>query len=337
MPTRPLLRFRLHPRLLASLALACTTLAAGLPAAHAADALWPTKTVTIVLPSTPGAASDVLTRAVAAELARLTGQAFVIDNKPGAAGAIALAKLKNAAPDGYTLSYGNINNLAVNPALFKQLAYDAHRDFVPVGPMFTVPNLLVVRADAPYRTVADLVAAAKKAPGAMSWAASNLGSSGHMGGELFKKLSGIDARFIPYNGDPQTLTDLIGGQLAYTFTNATVAYPMVESGKLRALAITTASRSALTPAVPTLAESGLKGYENGAWGGIIAPAATPRATVARISEVLQAAMRSPEVQATLQKSFATPTPGTQQEFSAYIAAEQRKWASVIESAGIEKQ
>lgn len=315
----------------------CLGLMFGTQYSHAADSIWPTKTVTIVLPSTAGAASDVLTRAVAAELAKITGQAFIIDNRPGGAGVLALSKLKHSAPDGYTLSYGNINNLAVNPALFKQLAYDANRDFTPVGPMFTVPNLLVVRADSPYKTVADLIAAAKKSPGEMTWAASNLGSSGHMGGELFRKLAGIHTRFIPYNGDPQTLTDLIGGQLTYTFTNATVAYPMVASGKLRALAITTSQRSAMAPSVPTLAESGLKGYENGAWGGLIAPSGTPKAVIMRMSEVLNTAMRAPAVQAALQKSFAMPTPGTQQEFSAYIAKEQRKWAQVIESSGIEKQ
>jgi tripartite-type tricarboxylate transporter receptor subunit TctC len=203
--------------------------------------------------------------------------------------------------------------------------------------MFTLPNLLVVRADSPYKSVADLIADAKSAPGQLTWAASNVGSSGHMGGELFKKLSGIDTRFIPYKGDPQTLTDLIGGQLAYTFTNATVAYPLVKSGKLRVLAITTNARDPRLPAVPTVAESGLSGYENGAWGGLIAPAGTPQAVVARIGDVLQTAMRSPAVQASLRKSFATPTPGTQQEFSAYIAQEQKTWAQVIDSAGIEKQ
>ncbi|CAM3867573.1 Bug family tripartite tricarboxylate transporter substrate binding protein [Bordetella tumulicola] len=312
-------------------------LALGISCSYAADLAWPTKTVTIVLPSTPGAASDVLTRAVAAELAKITGQSFIIDNKPGAAGAIALSNLKQSAPDGYTLSYGNINNLAVNPALFKQLAYDANRDFVPIGPMFTVPNLLVVRADSPYKTVADLIAAAKKAPGEMTWAASNLGSSGHMGGELFKKLSNIETQFIPYKGDPQTLTDLVGGRLTYTFTNATVAYPMVEGGKLRALAITTSQRAAMAPSIPTLAESGLPGYESGAWGGLIAPAGTPKALVMKMSEVLNTAMRSPALQATLEQSFATATPGTQQEFSSYIGEEQRKWAQIIDSSGLEKQ
>jgi len=304
---------------------------------HATETAWPTKAVTIVLPSTPGAASDVLTRAVAAELAKITGQSFIIENRPGAAGAIALSHLKRSAPDGYTLSYGNINNLAINPALFKKLAYDANRDFVPAGPMYTVPNLLVVRKDSPYKTIADLIAAAKKSPGQLTWAASNLGSSGHMGGELFKDLSGVDTQFIPYNGDPQSLTDLVGGRLDYTFTNATVAYPMIKSGKLRALAITTSERVQMDPSIPTLAESGLKDYENSAWGGLIAPAGTPKDIIMKISETLNTAMRSPTVQATLTQSFATPTPGTQQEYSALIAQEQRKWAQLIESAKIEKQ
>ncbi len=304
---------------------------------HAADAAWPTKRVTIILPSAPGSASDVLTRAIASELAKNTGQSFVIDNRPGAAGMIALSALKQSTPDGYTLSYGNINNLAVNPALFKQLTYDANRDFIPIGLMFTVPNLLVVRTDSPYKTVADVVAAARKSPGTLTWAASNLGSSGHMGGELFKKLSGLDTQFIPYNGDPQTLTDLVGGRLDYTFTNATVAYPMVESGKLRALAITTDQRSEKLPSVPTLAESGLDGYENGAWGGLIAPSGTPMDIVLRINDVLNTALGATMVKNSLDNSLATPTPRTQKEFSAYVAQEQEKWAQLIESAGIEKQ
>lgn len=304
---------------------------------HAAEATWPTESVTLVLPSTPGAASDVLTRAIATELAKITGQSFIIDNKPGAAGAIALSNLKRSAPDGYTLSYGNINNLAINPSLFKKLIYDANKDFIPIGPMFTVPNLVVVRTDSPYKTIADLIAAAKKSPGKLTWAASNLGSSGHMGGELFKDLAGIDTQFVPYNGDPQTLTDLVGGRLDYTFTNATVAYPMIKSGKLRALAITTSERVEMDPSIPTLAESGLKDYENSAWGGLIAPSGTPRDIVMKMSETLNTAMRSPTVQATLKQSFATPTPGTQAGFSKLIAQEQRKWAQLIEKAQIEKQ
>lgn len=317
--------------------IASVSVISGLQYSHAAEVTWPTKPVTIVLPSTAGAASDVLTRAIAAEMAKITDQTFIIENKPGAAGAIALSNLKRSAPDGYTLSYGNINNLAINPSLFKKLTYDANQDFIPVGPMFTVPNLLVVGANSPYKTVADLIEAAKKSPGKMTWASSNLGSSGHMGGELFEDISGIDTQFVPYSGDPQSLTDLIGGRLDYTFTNATVAYPMVKSGKLRALAITSSQRAELTPSVPTLAESGLKDYENSAWGGLIAPKGTPKEIVGKISEVLNTAMRSPELQGTLKQSFATPTPGTQQEYIALIAQEQRKWARLIESAGIEKQ
>ncbi len=317
--------------------IAFTSVISGLQYSHAAEATWPTKPVTIVLPSTAGAASDVLTRVIATEMAKITGQSFIIENKPGAAGAIALSDLKRSAPDGYTLSYGNINNLAINPALFRKLSYNANQDFIPVGPMFTVPNLLVVEAHSPYKTVADLIAAAKQSPGKMTWAASNIGSSGHMGGELFKNISGIDTQFVPYSGDPQSLTDLIGGRLDYTFTNATVAYPMVKSGKLRALAITSSQRADMTTSVPTLAESGLKDYENSAWGGLIAPKGTPKEIVMKISQVLNTAMRSPGLQATLNQSFATPTPGTQQEYSELIAKEQRKWANLIDSAGIEKQ
>ena len=291
-----------------TLALATVTSATALVplAAHSAESTWPDKPVTVIVPSAAG-------------------------------GAIGMTQIKRAAPDGYTLGYGNLNTLAVNPSLFNKLAYDPSKDFAFIGPMFTLPNLLVVRADAPYKSVADLIAAAKAKPGKLFWAAANLGSSGHMGGELFKRMADIDASYVPYNGDPASLTDLVGGQLDFAITNAPIAWPLVQAGKLRALAITSSTRVPLFPNIPTMDESGLKGYDNGAWGGLIFPAGTPQPIVDRASAVLEKVMNSDGVKDDLAKAFATPTPGTQPDFVRFVAAEQKKWADVIASANIEKQ
>jgi tripartite-type tricarboxylate transporter receptor subunit TctC len=304
---------------------------------HAADATWPARPVTVIVPSAAGGGADVLTRVVVTHLAQATHQSFIVENRPGAGGSIGMGQIKRAAPDGYTMGYGNLNTLAVNPSLFNQIPYDASKDFALIGPMFTLPNLVVVRADSPYKSIADLVAAAKAKPGKLFWAASNLGSSGHMGGELFKRMANIDTAFVPYNGDPASLTDLAGGQLDYTITNAPIAWPLVQAGKLRALAITSITRAPAFPDIPTIDESGFKGYDNGAWGGLIFPAGTPKAIVDRASAVLEEVMKSDAVKADLAKAFATPTPGNQPDFVKFVAVEQKKWADVIAAAHIEKQ
>jgi tripartite-type tricarboxylate transporter receptor subunit TctC len=307
-------------------------------AARAADAIWPQRPVNVIVASAAGGSADVLTRIVLNHVAQDIGANFIIENRPGAAGNIGMGQVKRAAPDGYTLGYGNINTLAVNPALFNRLPYDASKDFQPVGQMFAVYNLLVVRADSPIHTVADLIAQAKQAPGQLSYGAAGIGSSGQMAGELFKQMAGVDVMFIPYNGDPASLQDLAGGRLDYTFTNASVAYPLVRSGKLRALAITSKTRVPLFPDMPTLDESGLKGYENVSWGGLVFPAGTPRPIVDRLSQSLQKALTSESLRKDLANASASPgTPGTPEDFSRFIAAEQRKWSDLITTAHIEKQ
>jgi tripartite-type tricarboxylate transporter receptor subunit TctC len=305
--------------------------------AGAVETNWPTRPVTVIVPAAAGGGADVLTRIVTGHLTKLSGQSFIIDNKPGAAGGIGLSQLKRAARDGYTVAYGNLNTMAINPSLFAKLPYDPQKDFELAGALFTVPNLLVVRADSPYKTVSDLIAAAKAAQGKMFWGAGNLGSSGHMGGELFKRIGNFDATYVPYNGDPASLTDLIGGHLAYTITNAPVAWSMVQGGKLRALAITTAQRMPALPAIPTMDESGLKGYDSSAWGGMFFPVGTPKPIVDRLTALLDQTMKSEEVRTELARQFATPTTSSKTEFATYIASEQKKWADVIEKAQIEKQ
>ncbi|WP_316149568.1 tripartite tricarboxylate transporter substrate binding protein [Cupriavidus sp. BIC8F] len=304
--------------------------------AQAADP-WPHKPVTVIVASAAGGSADVLTRIVLTHLAKETNASFVVDNRPGAAGNIGMAQVKRAAPDGYTLGYGNINTLAINPALFTRLPYDVRQDFVPVGQMFSIYNLLVVRADSPVKNVAELLALAKKSPGKLSYAAAGTGSSGHMGGELLKKMAGVDVLFIPYNGDPASLTDLAGGRLDYTITNASVAWPLIKSGKLRALAITSRERVALYPNVPTLNESGLKGYENVSWGGLVVPKGTPQPIVDKLGTALEKVLKSDQLRQDLSNANAVAATATREEFVRFIASEQKKWAALVESAKIPKQ
>ena len=311
--------------------------AAGAAPAHAADTDWPTQPVTVIVASAAGGSADVLTRLVLNHLAGATGANFVVENRPGAAGGIGMAQIARAKPDGYTLGYGNINTLAVNPALFNKLPYDPIEDFKVVGHMFEVYNLLVVSADSPIKSVADLIALAKSRPGALSYGAAGIGSSGHMGGELFKHMAGIDTMFVPYNGDPASLSDLAGGRLDYSFTNASVAWPLVQGGKLRALAITSAQRVPFFPDLPTLAESGLPGYENVSWGGLVFPKDTPDAIVEKLSGALQKVLASDALRDDLGKLSARPGGGDREAFARYIDAERKKWAEVVKAAGIEKQ
>lgn len=315
--------------LIASACLATTS-------ARAADD-WPGKPVTVIVASAAGGSADVLTRLVLNRLSAATGATFVIENRPGAAGSIGMTQIMRAKPDGYTLGYGNINTLAVNPALFNKLPYDANKDFVAVGRMFDVYNLLVVSADSPARSAADLIELAKSRPGGLSYGAAGIGSSGHMGGELFKHMAGIDTMFVPYNGDPASLSDLAGGRIDYSFTNASVAWPLVQSGKLRALAITSRQRVPFFPDLPTLAESGLAGYENVSWGGLVFPRGTPDAIVQKLSADLQKVLASDALRDDLAKLSARPGEGGREAFVRYIAAEQKKWADLITAAHIEKQ
>jgi tripartite-type tricarboxylate transporter receptor subunit TctC len=300
-------------------------------------AQWPQHPVTVIVASAAGGSADVLTRIVINHLAADLNASFIVEDRPGAAGSIGMGQLKRAAPDGYTVGYGNINTLAVNPALFNTLPYNATKDFVPVGGMFSLSNLVVVRNDFEAKTVADLIALAKKDPGKLTYAAAGIGSSGQMGGELLKKMANIDTRFIPYNGDPASLTDLAGGRIDYSVTNASVAWPLILGGKLRALAITSLQRDPLFPSLPTLNESGLKGYENVSWGGLVFPAGTPQPIVDRLNTELRKVLATDSLRKDLANAGATPAKGSREDFVRFIASEQKKWGDLITSAGIEKQ
>lgn len=234
------------------------------------------------------------------------------------------------------MGYGNINTLAVNRSLFKRLPYDVDQDLTPVAHMFDLYNALIVPADSPVKSVQDLIDRARKEPGRLSYGASGVGTTGHMGGELFKGMAKVDVMFIPYNGGPAAIQDLLGGRLDYLFVNTSEATPLVKSGKVRAIGVSSLKRLALMPDVPTLDEAGLKGYETVAWGGVVAPKGTPPEVVAQLNAAIQKALQAPEVRTGLETLGAEPASGSPAEFKQLIDRETAKWKHIIETAGIEK-
>lgn len=299
-------------------------------------AAWPDRPITFVVPSAAGGSPDVLSRLVTNELSKSLGVPVVIENRPGAAGNIGIMQIKSKPADGYTIGYGNVNTLAVNRTLFRKLPYDVERDLVPVAQAFDLYNVLIVPKDSPIQDVSGLVAAARKQPGKLSFGAPGIGTTGHMGGELFRSMAGIDVLFVPYNGGPAALQDLMGGRIDYLFANSSEVGPLVASGKVRALAVSSARRISLLPSVPTLDEAGIKGYETVAWGGVVAPRGTPREVIEKLNAAINAALATPSVREGLAKLGAVPAGGTPADFQRTIDRETRRWGELIERNRIEK-
>lgn len=326
--------FRIIPQVLALIMLSATSCLMAF--AHAETGQWPQKPVSFVLPSAAGGSPDVLSRLVMNQVSQEMNATFVVENRPGAAGSIGMVQLKRAAADGYTIGYGNINTLAVNRSLFNTLNYDVQADFSPVIHLFNLYNVLIVPTDSSVKSVTDLIEKARKAPNKLSYGASGVGTTGHMGGELFKSLAKIEVQFIPYTGGPAALQDLIGGRLDFMFTNSSEAMPMIKSGKVRALGVSSLKRLELLPKVPTLDEAGVKGYETIAWGGVVAPNGTPGEIIQALNKALGNALRAPEVLKGLASLGAEPVGGSPEQFTRLIDSETKKWRQIIETAGIEK-
>jgi tripartite-type tricarboxylate transporter receptor subunit TctC len=319
-----------------SLALLLGISVSSIHAANPTDS-WPNKPITVIIGSSAGGSADVLTRIVLNELGKELNTTFVVENRPGAGGTIGMQAIKRQEPDGYTLGYANVNTLSVGPSLFKNLPYDVNKDFEPVGMMFNLFNVLSVRADHPSKTTNELLTLAKDNPGKMSWGASGIGSSGHIAGELLRNMANLDVQFVPYQGDPQTLQDLIGGRIEYIIGNSSVVIPLVESGKLRALGITSQQRVPIYPDLPTIQEAGINGYESVSWGGIVVPTGTPAPIVKKLNTAMNKVLQSDAVKTPMSKLGAVPTPGSQNDFRKLIASEQIKYRDLIEAANIPKQ
>ena len=294
---------------------------------------YPTKPIRLVVPFPAGGATDILARAVAQKLTEAWGQAVVVDNRPGAGGNIGSELVAKAAPDGYTLEMGTVGTHAINASLYAKMPYDHVKDFAPVILVAGVPNVLVVNPSVPANSVQELVAYAKANPGKLNFASSGSGTSIHLSGELFKVMAGVQMTHIPYKGSAQALQDLIGGQVQLMFDNLPPSLPQIKSGKLRALGVTTAARSAALPDTPTIAESGLPGFEASSWFGVLAPAGTSPVIIAKLNAEIAKWLATPEAKEKLVAIGANIAGGTPEDFARHIAAETLKWAKVVKDSG----
>ena len=297
---------------------------------YAAD--YPSKPIRIVVPYPPGGFNDTLARTLGQKLYEKWGQAVVVDNRPGGGTTIGTNLAAKSAPDGYTLLIVSFA-FAVNPALYATLPYDTSKDFAPVIFAATTPNLLVVNPDLPAKSVKELIALARTKPGALNYASAGNGSSNHLSMELFKTLAGIDAVHIPYKGSAPAVSDLIGGQVNVMFDNVPNVLPQVKAGKLRALAVSSKERSPFVKDLPTVAESGVPGFDVSVWFGVVAPAGTPRPVIAKLNGEINAILKLPEVRHSFNNQGVETAGGTATEFTAFIAAQTTKWAKVVKDSG----
>ena len=303
--------------------------------APAAAQTFPAKPITFVVPFAAGSATDQLARALGQSVGDQSKQPVIVDNKGGASGMIAAAQVAKAAPDGYTVLITTNTTHAANEHLYKKLSYDPVKDFAPITGLGKGGQVLVVRTDAPYKNVMDLVAAAKKTPGKLSFGSGS--SSSRTAGEMFKQLSGTDILHVPYKSNPNAITDLLGGQIDFMITDTSTGVPQVKGGKLKALGVSTTQRNPLLPEVPTIAEAGVKGYDMGYWFAAYAPAGTPPAVVSRLNELLAAATRGAGAKGFFDGSGSVAWTTTPDELAKFQAAETTKWGKVIKAAGIEAE
>ncbi|HEY2630179.1 MAG TPA: tripartite tricarboxylate transporter substrate binding protein [Usitatibacter sp.] len=311
--------------------LAAIVLAAG-PAWPQAG--FPSHGITLTVGFAPGGGTDTAARIVAQKLSETLGQPVIVENRSGAGGNIAAQLIANAAPDGYTISLSSVGPLCVSPAMYKDLSYDPKRDIAPLTMGMVFPNVFVVNSAVPAKTLADFVALAKAKPGDLSYASSGIGSAGHLAGELFKQRAGIELIHVPYKGGGPAMTDLLGARVTMYPAVPSTAQPHVESGKLRALAVTGPVRLATMPDVPTVAESGYPGFEAMNWYAFVAPAKTPREILDFWNRELVKVLKDPTIRSELAKHGLEPQPGTREELARYIDRETEKWGKVVRDAKI---
>ena len=298
-------------------------------------AAYPERSIRLVVPFATGGTSEIIARSIANSLSTSLGQSVYVDNKPGGAGNIAMEEVKRAKPDGYTIMLGHVGTLAVNPALFgKKLPYDPNTDFAPVTLVAKVPNVIAVSEKSPNKTLADFVADAKKKPGKINYGSAGNGSAGHLAMEYFSAEAGIDLVHVPYKGSGPMLTDLIGGQTQATFNGLPSLIGQIKGSTLRPLAVGSAERSKVIPNVPTISESGYKGFETSQWYGIIVHAGTPQPIIDRLQKEIVKGLRSKEDSKRMLDDGAVLVGDTPAQFGAFIKAEQARWAKVVEKAKI---
>ena len=317
------------------LVLAWLLAASGLPSAQAQAVPpdYPSKPIHFVVPFPPGGPLDTIARVLGEKMSAAWGQPVVVENRPGAGGGIGAEFVARAPADGYTLLMGAVSTHAINVSLYRKLPYDPLTDFIPVTQVAVVPNVLVLNPGVPANSVGELIALARARPGTLNFASGSNGSTGHLAGELFKSMAKVDMQHIPYKGATPAMSDLLAGQVSLMFDNLASAAPFIKAGKLKALAVTTARRSPLFPELPTLAESGLPGFDLSTWFGVFVPAHTPAATVAKLNAELVRILKTPELRERLSALGAEPVGNSPEQFLAYIRSEIPKYAKVIRESG----
>jgi tripartite-type tricarboxylate transporter receptor subunit TctC len=317
--------------------MAAATLAAAAHGVAFAAQAYPTRPIRIVVAYTPAGATDILARVIGQKMNEAWGQPVIIENRPGANGNIGTEYAAKAAPDGHTFLMTTAGPHGINPSLYRKLGYDAVKDFTAVSLVALVPNILVVNNALPVKSVKELIAYAKANPGKLSYGSPGAGSTAHLSMELFKSMTGTNLVHVPYKGSAGVLTDVMGGQIAATMDNMPAYLPQVKAGKIRALAVTPNKRSPAAPDIPTVAEAGVPGYTSSAWFGLVAPAATPKDAVSKLSAETARILQLPDVKSRLSELGAEPIGSTPEQFSAHIKAEIEKWAKVIKEANVELQ
>jgi tripartite-type tricarboxylate transporter receptor subunit TctC len=318
----------MRPRFLLTLVLAAL---AGL--SMPALAAYPEKPIRLIVPSAPGGAPDVLMRTLAQQLSQQMGVPFVIDNKPGGSYTIGTMDLVRSPADGYTLAYGNVVSLATNRSLLASVPYDVDKDLTLISNTLRLANMMIVNNSLPVKNVPELIAYAKKNPGKLAFASDGNGTTAHLGVELFKAMTGTYMLHVPYRGATAAITDLVGGCIQLMIINTPVSGPLAQSGRVRALGISSSQRSPTYPDIPTIAESGVPGYEVVAWGGIIGPANMPKDIVTRLNAEIRTALASPVVRERFKALGADTDPSTPEEFRELSRRETVKWAKVVKSSG----
>jgi tripartite-type tricarboxylate transporter receptor subunit TctC len=313
-------------------AMASIAIAAFASLAHA-QAAYPSKPIRIVVPFPAGGTTDILARAVAQKLTESMGQPVVVDNRAGAGGNIGADLVAKSPADGYTLLMGTVGTHAINASLYAKMPYDHVRDFAPIILVAGVPNVLVINPALPVNSVQELIAYGKANPGKLNFASSGNGTSIHLAGELFKTMTGVQMAHVPYKGSAPALVDLAGGQVELMFDNLPSSLAMIKGGKLKALAVTSAQRSAALPDVPTVAESGLAGFEASSWFGLLAPAGTPKDIIAKLNGEVAKWLATPEAREKLAAQGAIPAGRSPDDFMRHIAAETVKWQKVVKESG----
>lgn len=314
-----------HRLLLASIACAASTLSFG--------QAWPSKPIRLVVPFPAGGGTDIIAREVSQKITEATKWSFIVDNKPGSGGAIGLDNVAKSPADGYNLVLGQTSNLAINPSLYKKLPYDPVKDLTPVSMVASSPMTLVVATDSPYKSLTDLVSAAKAKPGSINFASSGNGTVGHLTMELFQKEAGIKLAHIPYKGAAQATVDVIGGQVQIYVSSIPTVMGNIKNGKMRSLAVTSLKRVDDLPQTPTISESGYKGFEAATWFGILGPAKLPKETIARLNAEINKALQNPELLKKLSDQGADVAGSTPDQFSKFIRGEMSKWGKVVKESG----